>query len=382
MIKASYDAVIIGGGPVGAAAALELHAAGFDILLVEARASTAPADDLRPLAISHGSRLVLDRLGVWDGLTHATAIERIHISHRGRFGRAVLTAAEARLPALGYVLDYRGLLAILDAALSRAGVPVQRGAVVTSIAHDRASAKLELDTPQGRRDCVASLVVVADGNAAVTGIDVRVTDYGQGALTALVATDRPHDHTAYERFTSDGPLALLPYENGYAVVWTTSPAHAQLLYEISPAAFLAQLGERFGERAGRFVSASSRAVHRVSLRVAERTMAGRAVLIGNAAQSLHPVAGQGFNLGLRDAWELAIELRTRGLHDPALPESFVARRTIDRSGAMTFTHGLVKLFSNDSLPLAAARGVGLTLLDALPPVKDFVVRRMVFGSRG
>ena len=294
----------------------------------------------------------------------------------------MFTAAEARLPALGYVLDYRGLVAVLDRALSRAGVPVLRGAAVTSIAHDSASARLELDTPEGQGGCVATLVVVADGSAAVTGIDVRVTDYGQGALSARVAADRPRGHTAYERFTSDGPLALLPYEDGYVVVWTTSPVQAQLLYEMPSAAFLAQLGERFGERAGRFVSVSSRAVHRVSLRVAECPTAGRAVLIGNAAQSLHPVAGQGFNLGLRDAWELASEMRTRGVHDPALLDSFGARRRIDRSGAIAFTHGLVKLFSNDWLPLAAARGVGLTLLDALPPVKDFVVRRMVFGSRG
>lgn len=381
-LRAAYDAVVIGAGPVGAAAALELHAAGFDVLLVEARAHSAQPDDSRPLAISHGSRLVLERLGVWDGLAHATPIERIHISHRGRFGRAVLDCDEARLPALGYVLDYRGLVAALDGALSRAAVPVLRGAEVTSIAHDSLSARLELDTLQGRCDCVALLVVVADGNAAVTGVNVRVTDYGQGALTARVTADRPHDGTAYERFTSDGPLALLPYEEGYAVVWTTSPAQAQWLYESSPQVFLSHLSERFGERAGRFVSVASRAVHRISLRLAERTTAGRAVLIGNAAQSLHPVAGQGFNLGLRDAWELASEARARGLHDPALLDAFVARRRIDRKGAITFTHGLVKLFSNDWLPVAAARGLGLTLLDALPPVKEFVVRRMVFGSRG
>jgi 2-octaprenyl-6-methoxyphenol hydroxylase len=120
----------------------------------------------------------------------------------------------------------------------------------------------------------------------------------------------------------------------------------------------------------------------VSLRVAERTTAGRAVLIGNAAQCLHPVAGQGFNVGLRDAWELASEMRSSGVRDPKLIERFVTRRRIDRGGAISFTHGLVKLFSNDWLPLAAARGLGLMLIDALPPAKDFVVRRMVFGSRG
>jgi 2-octaprenyl-6-methoxyphenol hydroxylase len=381
-LQPAYDAVVIGGGPVGAAAALELHAAGFDILLVESRAAGTTSDDLRPLALSDGSRLILDRLGVWEALAPATAIERIHISHRGRFGRAVFTAAEARLPALGYVVDYRGLVRALEHAVAAAGVPVLRGANVTSIAHDATSARLELDSASGPGECFASLVVVADGNAASTGVEVHVTDYGQSVVTARIAADRPHAHTAYERFTKDGPLALLPYESGYALVWTVEQRDAQALCDAAPAHFLAQLQECFGERAGRFTTVSSRAVHRISLRVAERTTAGRAVLIGNAAQALHPVAGQGFNLGLRDAWELASVARDHGVRSGALLERYRARRRIDRTGGIAFTHALVKLFSNDWLPLAAARGVGLTLLDSLPPAKDFVVRRMVYGARG
>ncbi|HYH40601.1 MAG TPA: FAD-dependent oxidoreductase [Burkholderiales bacterium] len=378
-LKASYDAVVVGGGPVGAAAALELHAAGFDIVLLEARPPGAASDDLRPLALSHGSRLILERLGVWEGLDPATPIERIHISHRGRLGRAVFTAAEARLPALGYVVDYRGLVAALGRALDAAGVPVLRGASVTSLAHDKTSARLELATSEGPRECIASLVIVADGSAASTAIDVRETDYGQSALTALVTTDRPHTRTAYERFTPDGPLALLPLASAYALVWTLPPAEAQALSEASPAHFIEVLQGRFGERAGRFVAVRARAVHRVVLRVAERTTAGRTVLIGNAAQALHPVAGQGFNLGLRDAWELASAMRDRGAGAEDLLETYRARRRIDRTGGIGFTHALVRLFSNDWLPLAAARGAGLMLVDCLPPVKDFVVRRMVFG---
>ena len=378
-LKPVYDAVVIGGGPVGAAAALELHAAGFDIVLLESRPPGTASDDLRPLAIAHGSRLILERLGVWEGLTPATPIERIHISHRGRPGRAVFTAAEAGLPALGYVVDYRGLVEVFTRALDAAGVPVLRGVSVTSIAHDSTSARLELATAEGPRECIAALVIVADGNAASIAIDVRETDYGQSALTALVATDRPHTRTAFERFTPEGPLAMLPYESAYALVCTLPPAKAQALCAAEPAEFLAELEARFGERAGRFVAVSSRAVHRVGLRVAERTTVGRAVLIGNAAQALHPVAGQGFNLGLRDAWELARAMRDRGVGDEGLLESYRARRRIDRAGAIAFTHGLVRLFSNDWLPLAGARGAGLTLLDCLPPVKDFVVRRMTFG---
>jgi 2-octaprenyl-6-methoxyphenol hydroxylase len=377
-----FDAVVIGGGPVGAAAALELHAAGFGVLLIEARAAATPASDERPLALSYGSRLILERLGIWDALAPATAIARIHVSQRGRFGRAVLSATEASLPALGYVVDYAGLVSVLDGKCQDTRVPSLRGARVTSIAHGETSARLEYETPHGASECYASVVVIADGDAAATGTDVRVTDYGQSAVTARVDTDRHHAHTAYERFTPEGPLALLPYHRSYAVVWTTTPERAQWLCGAPPDVFLSALRERFGERVGRFTSVGARASHRVALRTAEHTTAGRAVLIGNAAQALHPVAGQGFNLGLRDAWELAQELRRRGVDDRRLTEEYRLRRRVDRAGAIAFTHALVEIFSNDWPPLALARGAALTLLDCVPPAKDFVVRRMVFGARG
>ena len=377
-----YDAVVIGGGPVGAAAALELQAAGFNLLLIEARAAAALSTDARPLALSYGSRLILERLDVWEALAPATAIQRIHVSHRGRIGRAVLTAAEAGLPALGYVVDYAGLVFALERRLEEMRVPTMRGARVTSMAHDAASARLEYESPGGAGECYASLVIIADGNAEAAGIEVRVTDYGQCALTARVTTERPHAHTAYERFTPEGPLALLPSGDGYALVWTTTPERADWLCAASAEVFLTELHARFGERLGRFTHVGPRASHRVSLRTAQHISAGRAVLIGNAAQALHPVAGQGFNLGLRDAWELASEMRRRGVHDQGLMESYRLRRRIDRAGGIAFTHTLNTIFSNDWLPVALARGAGLTFLDCAPPVKDFVVRRMVFGARG
>jgi len=377
-----FDAVVIGAGPVGAAAALELHAAGFGVLLIEARAVGTVVSDERPLALSYGSRLILERLGAWDALAPATAIARIHVSQRGRFGRAVLSASEASLPALGYVVDYAGLVSALDRRLGDTGVRSLRGARVTSVAHGETSARLEYETDDGAGECYASVVVIADGNAAATGVEVRVIDYGQSALTARVETERPHAHTAYERFTPEGPLALLPYGSSYAVVWTTTPERAQSLCAAQPDDFLTALREWFGERAGRFTKVASRAVHRVALRTAEHTTAGRAVLIGNAAQALHPVAGQGFNLGLRDAWELARELRRRGVDDRKVVEEYRVRRRIDRAGGIAFTHALVGIFSNDWPPLALARGAALSLLDCMPPAKDFVVRRMVFGARG
>lgn len=377
-----FDCVVVGGGPVGAAAALELARADLRVLLIEARDSRGVASETRPLALSYGSRLILERLGVWDALAAVNPIERIHISQRGRFGRVLFKAADSSLPALGYVLDYRALVSALDAAIATDGLRTLRGARVASIAHDATSARVEFETSEGSGECLASVVAVADGTAETAGIEARVVDYGQSAVSAWVETDVPHANTAYERFTPEGPLALLPQAGGYALVWTMAAERAQRLCDAAPAAFLAELQERFGERAGRFNAVAARAVHRIALRVAESISCGRAVLIGNSAQALHPVAGQGFNLGLRDAWELAVEIRRRGARDEALPRDYSARRRVDRTGAVAFTHALVKVFSNDWLPLGLARGAGLTLLDCFPPAKDFVVRRMVFGSRG
>jgi 2-octaprenyl-6-methoxyphenol hydroxylase len=211
---------------------------------------------------------------------------------------------------------------------------------------------------------------------------VRITDYGQAAVTAIVEPDRPHRNIAYERFTPDGPLALLPFGRSYAVVWTVPDAAAADLVAAAPDIFIERLQERFGFRAGRFVHVASRAAQHLTLRVAESIAIGRAVLIGNAAQALHPVAGQGFNLGLRDAWELASEVQCRGAADEALPRAYAARRRIDRNGGIAFTDALVKIFSNDFGLLGVARGAGLALLDNVPAAKNFVARRMIFGSRG
>jgi 2-octaprenyl-6-methoxyphenol hydroxylase len=374
--------VVVGGGPVGAAFALPLHASGLNVALLDSRDSTSRAVSLRPLALSYGSRLILERIGVWDALRAATPINRIHVSQRGGFGRVLLTASEAELPALGYVSDYATLVTALDAAVSRAALRVVGGARVTTLAHDASSARVEFMSEAGVDECIASLVVIADGSALAAQVDVRVTDYRQSAVTAFVSTELAHQNTAYERFTDQGPIALLPFDARYALVWTVDAAQADSLMQSTPLEFLARLQERFGERLGRFTEVSQHAVHHLTLRVAEDTSIGRAILIGNAAQALHPVAGQGFNLGLRDAWELAREIRRRSPQDAALPAAYRARRRIDRSGGIAFTNALVRIFSNDITVLAMARGAGLALLDNLPPVKQFVTRRMIFGSRG
>ena len=376
----AFDVAVIGGGPVGAALALELAAADCRVALVERRATGSSVADRRPLALSYGSRLILERLGIWPGLAPATPIDRIHVSQRGAFGRAVLTSAEAGLRALGFVVDYAAVVAAFDTAIDAAPVSVYRGARVSEIDETAHSVRVGYAADGRAGELAASFVVVADGGALPAGA-VRVRDYGQTAITARVKTSQPHRGTAYERFTVEGPIALLPYGDDYALVWTVRQDDGVHLLGASDTDFLARLQERFGERAGRFAAVSGRAAYDLALRVSEQSIRERTILIGNAAQALHPVAGQGFNLGLRDAWELAEEFRRRGPADATLPAAYRARRRIDRAGGIAFTDSLVSIFSSDSWPLTIARGAGLALIDSVPPLKNFIVRRMVFGAR-
>ena len=378
-----YEVLIVGGGPVGAATAIALRGAGLAVGLLEARAPRTTSLDRRPIALSHGSRLILQRLGMWDAVQPVTPIERIHVSQRGGFGRVELNAGKVGLPALGYVVDYGQLAMALAQALDEDRncrvIRAQAGALETGME----SAKVRFDAGRGQEEITARLVAVADGGVLVA--PARRREYQQTVVTTRVACELRHRNVAYERFTPQGPLALLPMNEMLAVVWTTTPEHAQELCEIPEAAFLERLQAAFGGRLGKFHEAGARSRYSLALSVAGHTVQSRVVAVGNAAQTLHPVAGQGLNLGLRDAWELATLVREgdrAGIGDAAQLERYRARRRLDRGGGIGFTDALVRLFSNDIAPLGLARGLGLAALGALPPVRDFVVRRMTFGARG
>ncbi|HEX9179871.1 MAG TPA: FAD-dependent oxidoreductase [Burkholderiales bacterium] len=382
-----YDLIVIGGGPVGAALALALRGSGISVAVLEARDDPAAAADPRALAISWGSRLILERFGVW-GRIPATAIRGIHVSTKGSFGRAVLGAEECGVPDLGYVVSYRDLYRALHEALAASGADYLTGAEVSEVDCDVEAGRVAFRRDGEARTAAAQLVVLADGGRlaqTVKGVQRSEKEYGQWAVVAEVRGDRPHGNIAYERFTGTGPVALLPRGEGHALVWTATPEQAQELIALEDAAFLARLQEHFGARAGRFVSAGPRAGFPLALRETEARGVPRLALLGNAAHTLHPVAGQGFNLGLRDAWELAeLVLRNHGA-DPggeALLTEFRARRRLDTEGGILFTDSLVRLFSNDLPVLSAARGAALTVLDLLPPAKRFLARRMMFGARG
>ena len=377
------DIVIVGGGPVGAALAAGLDGGGLQVTVLEAR-ETAVAPDPRAIALSEGSRLILDRLGVWAALgAHTTSIETIHVSQRGGFGRAELTAGEAGVAHLGHVAEYGDLYAALAARLDGSDATVLRGARVTGIdtAADTVRVRYERDRTEQVID--ARLAVLSEGGKALPADLRKDKDYGQSAVICTVRTERPHAHRAYERFTPQGPIALLPLGEDYALVWTTPRDQVETRLGLDEAEFLRQLQAAFGDRQGRFLAAGPRTAFPLKLALAAPSPNPRVLRIGNAAHVLHPVAGQGFNLGLRDAWKLAETL----LDMPAdqIGESgfaaFESGRRFDVTGGSLMTDLLVEAFANDNPALRQARGAALAMLDLLPPVKTLFARKMMFGSQ-
>jgi 2-octaprenyl-6-methoxyphenol hydroxylase len=382
-MRTHSDIIIGGGGPVGSTLALLLADSALSVQLIEARADLSRALHRRTLALSYGSRLILERVGVWASLRDVTPITTIHISQRDALGMARLTAAEENLPALGYVVDYAELDQALHARLRDTNIDVVCGARVAAVRPTAGYALLDVHRDVQSNGLTTRLAVIADGGAAAAQ---RITrDYGQHALTATVTTELPHQHCAFERFTPDGPAALLPQGDACALVWTATPERVAALRELPEAAFLAQLHSHFGDRLGRFLSVGARSSFPLGLRYASEPIRPHQVMIGNAAQMLHPVAGQGFNLGLRDAWELNATIRAshpNELGSAAMLAAYRSQRRLDTRGGIFFTDLLVRLFSNDNSLLKHGRSLGLGALQLLPPVKHFVTRRMIFGARG
>ncbi|MBL8397309.1 MAG: FAD-dependent monooxygenase [Candidatus Accumulibacter sp.] len=374
----TLDVAVIGAGPVGMTLALALAGGPYRVRLIDARPRGAWAGDPRALALAHGSRQLLERLAAWND-DAATPIETIHVSQRGGFGQTRIDTGDYRLPALGYVMRYRDLAAALDRRL--ADDVLLDNCRIGDIQPGDASVSLTLLGPDEPRSLTARLVVHAEGTPAEDP-GVRVFDYHQHAVVAEVRPLPPPGRLAWERFTPDGPLALLPLANDYAVVFTVHSTQAAHLLSLDDAGFLAALQAQFGNRI-EFTACGARAAFPLALRMRRELSGQRQVWIGNAAQSLHPVSGQGFNLGLRDAWELAETLLAeRG--DPGRPAALAAYargRRLDRLGSCAFTDGIVRVFSNDLPPLRIARGLGLLSLDLLPPLRHFVAKRMIWGAR-
>lgn len=382
------DVIIAGGGLVGASLATALAGQGLRVIVIEAMpygSGDHPGFDDRVIALAYGSMRILDGLGLWRQLAPgATPIRRIHISDRGHFGAARLTAREEGVPALGYVVAARAMGAVLEGVLGAGDVRILAPALVVTVAPVEDAVEVTVESGGEELRLRAALLVAADGGEstvrAAVGIGTRTRDYGQSAVIANVLADRPHQDRAFERFTDTGPLALLPMtDNRYSMVWTVAHRQVEDILALSDAGFLAALQERFGMRAGRFVRSGSRTVYPLRLIRAREQVAARAVVIGNAAHTLHPVAGQGFNLGLRDAAALAEALvdARRGSVDLGSPEvlrAYARWRRVDQNRATLLTDGLVRLFSRPFTPLALARTMGLVTLDLVPALKHGLAR--------
>ncbi|HEY5264344.1 MAG TPA: 2-octaprenyl-6-methoxyphenyl hydroxylase [Steroidobacteraceae bacterium] len=390
-MTSSFDIVIVGGGMVGASLGVALAPLGLKVALVEAvphDAATQPSFDERTTALSNGSRRILQTLGAWPEVSSAaTPIRKIHVSDQGRFGFARIDAAEQGLEAMGYVVPNRALGFALWSRLQAGGaVQIFCPAQVGPITVGEDGVELKILQADGMVTAIDTrLVVAADGvQSAVRsafGVDAQVRDYEQTAVITTVLPQRFHDHVAYERFTGSGPLALLPLEGGRCtLVLTLNRAAADAAMAWSDQEFLAELQRRFGFRLGRFLKVGRRVPYPLSLSRATHTSAGRCAIIGNAAQGLHPVAGMGFNLGLRDGaclaeliadhhGELSFDAGARGL----LVE-YDAWRAADRGGVIAFTDGLVRLFANPLGAVQRLRNLGLLAFDLLPPAKASLSR--------
>ncbi|PVX38688.1 UbiH/UbiF/VisC/COQ6 family ubiquinone biosynthesis hydroxylase [Janthinobacterium sp. 78] len=375
----TFDLAICGAGPVGMALAALLvqrgrRAAG--IVLLDAKSLEQARRDPRTIALSHGSRQILEEAGAWP--VAATPIHQIHVSRRGQFGRSLMDRSEHGVEALGYVARYGAVVSALADVCERLGVTSLRPALVTGTEEDADSVSVQIDQAGAASSLRASLLVQAEGGLFGQQPERAVSrDYGQSAIIAHVRTSSPIAHRAYERFTDEGPLALLPQDDGYALVWCVPPTRAEQLLALDDTAFLARLGAAFGSRLGRFSHTTARLAYPLGLN-AQAGGTARTVAIGNAAQTLHPVAGQGLNLGLRDAAVLARVLAQDS--SPAGLERYASLRQADRGLTVRVTDTMARIFTG-SAPTQGLLGLALGLLDVVSPARRSLAQLMMYGRR-
>jgi 2-octaprenyl-6-methoxyphenol hydroxylase len=388
-----HDLLIIGGGLVGASLACALDGLGLRIGLVEAAPPTVsqhPSYDDRTLALAQGTRRIFQTLGLWDALAAtATPIRRIHLSERGGPGFAQLDSGEEGADALGYVVEARLIGAALLAKLpTRSGVELLCPARLERVLIEPEAACATIRLGENRAvELRARLLVAADGaNSPVREqLDIAALrwDYGQQAVIANVTPTRPHHNVAYERFTADGPVALLPMgENRCAVVCTVNQPEVPAVMDLDDASFLALLSERFGDRLGPFLRVGHRQAYPLFLLKSREHARSRAALIGNAAHTLHPIAGQGFNLGIRDVAALAeviADARRTGqdIGDLRVLNRYADWRRWDQRQTIAFTDTLNRLFANPLWPVRVVRNLGLLTFDLCPPLKHLFARQMM-----
>ena len=394
-MTSDYDIVIIGGGLVGASLACALGEQDLRIAVIEAvplDAEAQPSYNDRTVALGYGSRQIFEGIGIWSGIDElgATPIKKIHVSDRGHIGKTRLDCASEGLDALGYVVETRLLGKALGNTLKQlSNVELICPAKLVSLQFDSSAAQVEIDYDGVMQTLSTQLVVGADGVQSSVreqlGIKTFDVQYNQTAVITNVSVERGHKNIAYERFTATGPLALLPMndlkgEHRCSVVWTIKDRDRDAALALDDEGFLAQLQQRFGGQLGRFTRAGKRVAFPLALRQAREHVRERLALIGNAAHTVHPVAGQGFNLGLRDVAVLAqviVEAAQAGedIGDLSVLKRYAKWRRRDHVRVLGFTDSMVRLFSNNIAPVALARNVSLVVTDLFPPLKKLITRQ-------
>lgn len=384
-----YDLLIGGGGLAGNCLALALKDCGLKIAIIEAcsreQLHNSPAGD-RALALAAGTVALLEDLRAWQSVKqHATPIEHIHVSDQGHFGKTRLSAKQEGVEALGYVITAREIESQVAQLVVDAGITQLCPARIIGLSASSEAVHVSLQQDSESVNLTAKLLVGADGGEStirkLLEIAQHKTDYGQTAIVTTVKTFLPHHNTAYERFTAFGPLALLPQGKYQAsVVWTRSHEQAADLMACSEKDFISELQNCFGYRLGELTLAAPRRAFPLTLIRAEQMLAQRTVIIGNAVHQLHPVAGQGFNLGLRDVVQLAQMLISQQQQDEDIGaanflQQYAKLRQQDHDRVINLTDSLVKLFSTPHLSIAAVRNIGLTLLDHIPAAKKLLARQ-------
>lgn len=390
MNKTDFDLVIVGGGMVGASLACALKNTTLRIALIEAfkpDSQQQPSYDDRGIALSYGSQRIFEAMGLWEQLkSYTSPISDIHVSDRGHFGVTRLSAKDEKVPALGQVITARLMGHVLQQAISQQeNLTVICPASVQGLNQYEGHAELTLDNGQSLS---SKLIVAADGAQStlrqLLGLGALEHDYQQTAITANISTERAHNGRAFERFTDTGPIAFLPMpDNRSSIVWTVKRGNEAALLELSDHDFLAQLQDRFGYRLGKLIKVGQRNSYPLKLMQADQPIQQRVVLIGNAAHSLHPIAGQGFNLGLRDVAALADVLsdEMKDCGDSRLLHEYRQWRQTDQDTVIENTSILVSLFSNSNPILGHARGAGLTLMDIIPPAKHWLAKQSMGLNR-
>ena len=387
--SATYDLIIVGGGMVGASLAISLAHSGLKLALIEAYtpgADSQPSYDDRAIALAYGTRRIFEATGVWPSLDGvAEPIQDIHVSDRGHFGFTRLSAADEGVPALGHVVTARELgRVLLDRMRQDTSLDVIAPARVVSFDDQGGDVRVEVERDGLMSSLKCRLLVAADGGSSAIreqlDVPVQRWEYGQSAVVTNISPAQPHGNVAYERFTDTGPVALLPMsEQRCAVVWTVRDEQVDAVLALDDDDFLSAFQARFGYRLGRFLRVGKRAAYPLSLLRARKSVSGRVAIIGNAAHTLHPIAGQGFNLGIRDVAALAevVDSAFRAGTDIGAAETLAVYegwRAAEQRNVALATDGLARLFSNPLAPVRLGRNLGLLAMEFLPGAKHPLAR--------